>query len=373
MKKIYYLLFVVTLFFTGIINVYADDYQVNTLIPVDTMATVDTDKFEYKNFFYNSAVDAKGNATIKFEAIQNNTLSRTAVSINVLLFDAEQRNIGYLTYCSDKDVSSEYSGFKVSANQVVAFTINVTGRYFVEGKTPKDVRFIAVRDENRYCQIGGYTKYSGLTMDEINQGVDVETKKSLFPELKSLIDMKIIIIAAIIIVVLIVLSGLINLLKKLPKRSVRRARPVKNQIIDNNDDNNSNSEANKPIDLDSFYNSHNNETDISHSIDVSNDNKKNKNKSKSSAIQDMFSVPEEPKVESPKTDINEGTQAVSVQNLYNSINELPEDNKETDSSVEDLYNSINGSNDTSKKDSSIDDLYESINTDDDDDDDDLDD
>ena len=43
MKKICYLLFVVTLFFTGIINVYADDYQVNTLIPVDTMATVDTD------------------------------------------------------------------------------------------------------------------------------------------------------------------------------------------------------------------------------------------------------------------------------------------------------------------------------------------
>ena len=56
----------------------------------------------------------------------------------------------------------------------------------------------------------------------------------------------------------------------------------------------------------------------------------------------------------------------------NEFSELPEEkpSKNTDSSINDLYNSINGASDSDNKSVSIDDLYESINNDDDDDDDD---
>ena len=37
--------------------------------------------------------------------------------------------------------------------------------------------FIAVMNENKYCQIGGYTKYKGLTMEEITKG-DVSSNDS---------------------------------------------------------------------------------------------------------------------------------------------------------------------------------------------------
>ena len=167
MKKIVLLLLI------GIIApfvVSAQEYNVNTLIPVDQVGTVNTEKFTYNGFIYNSQVDGKGNCLFSFNSIQNNTLSKTAVSINVLLFDEQQKNIGFLTYCSDKDVSSEYSGFKLAGNQASAFSINVTSRYFIDGKGPGNVRFIAVKDENKYCQIGGYTKYQGLTIEEITNG-----------------------------------------------------------------------------------------------------------------------------------------------------------------------------------------------------------
>lgn len=373
-KKIYYLFFVVFLFVSIVRNVYADDYKVNTLIPVNTIASVETDKFDYKNFVYDPTVDAKGNATMKFEVIQNNTLSKTAISINVLLFDENKKNIGFLTYCTDKDVSSDNAGFKIRANQAVPFTITVTKRYFVEGNFPKDVRYIAVRDENRYCQIGGYDNFKGLTIEEIANGVETEPDSLSFPDFSSYVNMTLIIVLFAIVAVIAMLYGAFKLFGKLKGKDLKikpvikkTPKPAKNNTSNENSVNNEviidNSEANKPFDLSSLYKD---EPEGSSSINIP------ETKQSENPIADLYNqVEAEPLPEVQKVD--ESTKAVPIENVYNSINELPEENKtsnETNSSINDLYNSINGTSDSNGDGKiSIDDLYESINSDDDDDDD----
>ena len=378
-KKIGYLFFIVVMFTVVIQNVYADDYKVNTLIPVNTVASVETDKFDYKNFVYNSNVDSKGNATIKFEGIQNNTLSKTAISINVLLFDENKKNIGFLTYCTDKDVSSNNAGFKIRANQVVPFTITVTNRYFVEGKLPKDVRFIAVRDENRYCQIGGYSNFKGKTIEEIVNGVEEEKKSFSFPDFSSYINMTLIIVLVAIIAVIGMIFGAIKLLKTMKERKFTRRTIVdntSNTVSASNNDTSSliDSEANKPLDLNNLYKDDTGDTGIINVPDTGND--------QVTSIEDIFTPststppplapPSAPIEDTSKTD--EETKAVPIESLYNSINELPEESgnssEDTDNSINDLYNSINGVNDSNDNTGvSVDDLYESINNDDEDDDD----
>ena len=377
-KKIYYLLFIVISFFC-VMNVYAEDYKLNTLIPVNTTASVETDKFDYKNFVYDTNVDAKGNATLKFEGIQNNTLSKTAVSINVLLFDENQKNIGFLTYCTDKDVSSDNSGFKIRANQVVPFTINVTKRYFVEGKEPKDVRYIAVRDENRYCQIGGYSNYKDLTLEEIINGKEEKKEGFSFPDLSSVINTTLIIVLFIIIAIIGIIFGLMKFLNN-RKETKFTNNPVINKKIGDVETtiNPVNEEANKPLDLDSFYNSSQEKSiidSLESTTDISDNNSNDtNNNSNNTSIEDIFNTPapaESKPLEEKTTTTDESTKANVIEDLYNSIND-DEDDKKEDNSTTDLYNSINGSND-SVNGVSVDDLYESINSDDDDDDDDSDD
>lgn len=378
-KKIYYLLLVVMVFFIVVASVNvvnAEDYKVNTLIPVNTPASVETDKFDYKNLVYDTNVDAKGNATIKFEGIQNNTLSKTAISINVLLFDEQQKNIGFLTYCTDKDIESENAGFKIRANQIVPFSINVTSRYFVEGKAPKDVRYIAVRDENKYCQIGGYDNYNGLTIDEIVNGVVQEKKGINFPDISSFINVTVILVVFGVIAAIGTILGLVKLLKYLGtktgsrKKVVNKAMPIGDatSVID------SDNSANKPIDLDSLYDNRDNSNNLNiptqkqeeSLTDLFNPTPNNN----SNPVQELTN-PEPSNPVNEFTNVNENTQAIPIDNIYNTISELPEIKEEETSSdnnsINDLYNSINGSSDEESS-SSIDDLYNSINTDDEDDD-----
>lgn len=177
MKSIKYLL-VMFLAFLFFFNVRAMEYEEMQLIPVDTIATVHSENFDYNDFSYSSVINEKGNATINFGSIYNKSFDSMYVSINVLLFDEEKKNVGYLTYCTSKDKSSEYSDVKIGPKQTMPFKINVVAtRYFVKEKMPKDVKFIAVKDDNKYCQIGGYTKYSGLTLESIKSG-EINTEKT---------------------------------------------------------------------------------------------------------------------------------------------------------------------------------------------------
>ena len=173
MKKFMFLLVLLLL----PIMVYAEDYEVKTLIPIGTKASVKTENFDYNNFIYNTSVDDKGNGLISFESIKNNSVTKKPISINILLFGDDQKNIGYLTYCTDRDLDSNYSGYKLSGNSSAAFSIKVVSKYFVEGKSSKDVKYISIYDDNKYCQIGGYDKYKDLTIDEIVNGVT--TKKDV--------------------------------------------------------------------------------------------------------------------------------------------------------------------------------------------------
>lgn len=181
MKKRFGMLILFMMFFLPI-NVLAEEYQKMSLIPVDTVATVNTEKFSYQDFVYNSQVDANGNSIVSFGSISNNTISKSYVSINLLLFDGNKENIGFLTYCTAKDISSDFAGFKLEGNQSSAFSILVTSKYFAKGMSAKDVSYMAVMDENKYCQVGGYDNYKGLTIEQIsekNSGVNVKSKNFL--------------------------------------------------------------------------------------------------------------------------------------------------------------------------------------------------
>lgn len=175
MKKILFIILFCLIMFP--FSVFAEDYEVQTLIPINTHATVKTDKFLYDDFYY-TYVDGSKDGLISFSSITNNTVSKTAVSINILLFNEEQKNIGFVTYCSDKDYSSNYSGFKLSGNQTAPFSISVVLKYFVDGYYPSDVRYISVYDENKYCHVGGYDNYKDLTIDQIINGTT--SKKDRF-------------------------------------------------------------------------------------------------------------------------------------------------------------------------------------------------
>ena len=250
MKKRFNIILILIIMFSPIF-VFAQDYQVKQLIPVDSEATVNTDKFNYQGFKYNSTLDSKGNTKITFNSIQNNMHTSQAVSINVLLFGEDQKNIGIVTYCSNKDYGNTYEGFKLRDGQSAPFSINVVSKYFIDGKSPRDVKYIAVLDENKYCRVGGYDNYAGLTIDEIVNGVNPKedgislTKYTEFlsdPKLKTYL-----IYGVIILVVILVISVVI---KKLGKR--RGNFVIKKEVTSNDEDTSSNfidNDSDKVLDL----------------------------------------------------------------------------------------------------------------------------
>ena len=239
MKKIIHYFLLIIFVFSFSLTVFAQDYELNQLIPVDTAATVKTEKFNYIDFVYKSQVNGKGNASIHFNKIVNNSITKVPVSINILLFDEAQKNVGFLTYCSDKDVSSNYAGAKINGNQGIEFSINVTSKYFVEGKLPKDVKYIAVMDDNKYCQIGGYTKYDGMTIEQITNGEDNPNKtseeklKELMPFLRDKALMILAITIGSLIAAFLILGAILNALhrKMYAKTTVLAYLPITNNYI----------------------------------------------------------------------------------------------------------------------------------------------
>lgn len=205
--------FIVFFVFCFAINVNAQEYETKMLIPVDTSVSVNTENFKYNDFVYSSSVNEKGNSVINFSSIQNVSNEKLPVSINILLFDNGKKNIGFLTYCTDKDVSTDYAGFKLSAGQSSSFSINVVSKYFVEGYAPKDVKYFAVLDENKYCQIGGYDKYAGLTIEKIGNGSVSNVSENVFnTQLSSFLKnyaLKIVLIVFFVIFIVIFAFGIV--------------------------------------------------------------------------------------------------------------------------------------------------------------------
>ncbi len=169
MKKWMKLLLLVLLLGFGY-RVHATDYPVATLIPLQDSATVDTDLFTYTGIHYIPVVEGKDYGRFVFDSILNKADKSTPVSINILLFDANEKNIGYVAYCTTEDVESDYAHMKLAAGTTTAFHINVSKRYLMDEKASSDVVYYSVLDDNPYCHVGGRDKYQGLTLTEIISG-----------------------------------------------------------------------------------------------------------------------------------------------------------------------------------------------------------
>lgn len=167
-----------TFVFFSFANVNAQSYDVGTLIPVNNSATVETDTFTYNDINFNN-YDNSGYRLISFQSITRKSSGNSPIpiSINVLLFDSEEKNIGYVTYCSEKDYDGDYSGYTIKSSQSSPFTIKLVKKYFVNKDdtlksqyTFNDIAYYSVLDDNHFCKVGGYDKYKGLTLEQINSG-----------------------------------------------------------------------------------------------------------------------------------------------------------------------------------------------------------
>ena len=184
-NKIVFFLAVIVSFFT--INVNAE--ELNTLYPVDSVISIQTKNFSYSEMKFNSGVrDRNGYPVISFGSITNNSKSTKPIpiSIDILMFDSSQKNIGFITYCSEKDLDTDYSGAVIRQKESLPFNLSIVNKYFVKEKSYSDVAYFSVLDDNEYCKVGAYDKYEGLTYEEIKNGI-TKTEKSPADNINDLI------------------------------------------------------------------------------------------------------------------------------------------------------------------------------------------
>lgn len=216
MNKIYKLLFLFIVLFFFIINVEALDYSTKKLINIDDEATVNTDTFSYDTISY---VNDNNNSYFNIKSVVNNTDISRYISINILLFNSNKKNIGFVTYCSEYDYSnSVYSQKKLKSSEVTDLKIKMLDKYFVDGYSSKDIAYYSILDENSYCHIGGYDKYKELTLEQIIDGkVNVE-KTNVIQELLYKFDnlnYSLLFTYLLIIIISCIITGIIlNILNK---------------------------------------------------------------------------------------------------------------------------------------------------------------
>lgn len=176
-NKFLMILLVLSTLFVGI-DVYAGDYSIKELISVEDEANVFSKTFNYTGVKFEADSSGRANGVLRFNSIVNNTSSKKTPSFNILLFDGTKKNIGFITYCGEKDYGSDNTMFYIPGKDAKPFSINVTSRYFggnekdYEGivHEPGEILYYSFFSDNSYCQIGGYTKYIGLTLEEITGG-----------------------------------------------------------------------------------------------------------------------------------------------------------------------------------------------------------
>lgn len=185
MKKVLLIIYTLVLSFLVITNVNALESELN-LVGIGETTSFSTDNFDYSNISFVSVVDSTNNyGAFNIETVTNKSNKTLPISIDILLFDKNKKNIGYLTYCTDRDYSSSYAQYKLKPNTSSAIAIMVSKKYFIDNVTSADLGYYAVYDDNIYCHVGGYTKYKGLTLEEIKNGnVVVDKDKQSFDYMK---------------------------------------------------------------------------------------------------------------------------------------------------------------------------------------------
>ena len=215
-NKFIFSLLALSLFFVNI-NVFAREYSVDELIPISEEATVITNTFVYNGIKFTNDKNNKMNGMVTFRSISNNTSSKISPSIGILLFDSNMKNIGYINYCASKDYDSDNSHVQISGHGSIAFDFGVSPRYLganeenFEGKVHDSsaIAYYSIHDDNKHCQIGGYVKYYGFTIEEI-------TSKKIYKDELELSD--IILYLRYFLIALVALIGYGLLLNTVYKR-----------------------------------------------------------------------------------------------------------------------------------------------------------
>ena len=157
--------FLVLLICLSVKNVYAANYSVKELIPLNVKTSIHTDNFSYKGMH----CDGYG---VYFTSIKNLTEDNMPISISIGLFDKDKKNIGTINYCNNTLQSKEER----------EFFIDVSSKYIGKGKKQKDVKYIAVLGDNTNCRIDGSTDYIGQRIDNLGVSSDgkLDSKTQLF-------------------------------------------------------------------------------------------------------------------------------------------------------------------------------------------------
>ena len=153
-------------------NVYATNYNIKELIPVNAHTTIGTNNFRYIDFYYNdNEMEADGlkNNFIIFSKIKNVSDEKRAVTVSIGLFDKDKKNIGTINYCSSKDKTSVVAGTELNPDEEKSYVIEVNKKYLADKKTVKDIKYISILSDNPNCTTGSSLGFVGQTVDEIGQ------------------------------------------------------------------------------------------------------------------------------------------------------------------------------------------------------------
>ena len=185
MKKFLLIIFTGIMSLLIITNVNALEGELQ-LVGVGEVTSFSTDSFDYNNISYVPTTDSTNNyGVFNIESVTNKSNKSLPISIDILLFDKNKKNIGFLTYCTDEDYSSSYAQYKLKPGTSSTISIIANKKYFVDNVNSSDLSYYAVYDDNKYCHVGGFTKYKGLTLEEIKNGnVVVDKDKQSYDYMK---------------------------------------------------------------------------------------------------------------------------------------------------------------------------------------------
>lgn len=206
MKKIFSFIILLCVFFVCD-NVYAVNAKKIELTPVGDVFSIDTEHFYYSDISYSA-----DNKKINIGQVKNKSDKASYLGVSILLFNAESVNIGFISYCSGKDLDGQYAQLKVNASAISPLSIDIKDKYFVGDYTAYDVVYYAVLDDNYSCRAIDSNKYEGLTVDEISEGKVSSNYKDntlWISDLFKKIDFNTFITVLVVLIVAYIVIGLI--------------------------------------------------------------------------------------------------------------------------------------------------------------------